>query len=139
MREDIKALIQKSRHCVMATTTDDLPYCSLMAYANDQDCVRIYMATHRHTRKFKNIANNPHVSLLIDSRETENPQALTIEGTVREIRAEADRQTAAKLLLSAHPSLNNFIGHPEATFICVRAQSAVFLNGLTDVHYEKIP
>lgn len=136
MRDDLKKLIRSRRHCVLATAAEDTPYCSLMAYTTDTDCTRFFMVTHRHTRKFRNIANNPRVSLLIDSRDTRTPQALTIEGRVEEIVAEPDRKAATDLLLADHPFLADFIRHPEAVLICVTAENAVFLNGLTDAYYE---
>ncbi len=138
MRDDIKTLIQNRRHCVLATIAGDAPYCSLMAYTTNTECNLFFMATHRNTRKFRNITDNPRVSLLIDSREIRTPQALTIEGTGTEIKAEKDRKAATDLLLADHPSLIDFIRHPEAVLICVTAQSAVFLNGLTDAYYETL-
>ncbi|MBS3808597.1 MAG: pyridoxamine 5'-phosphate oxidase family protein [Desulfobacterales bacterium] len=99
MRDDIKTLIRNKQHCVLATAVDGLPYCSLMAYATEKDCTRFIMVTYRQTRKFQNISRNPQGSLLIDSRETDRPQALTIEGSGEEIIAEADRKPAAELLL----------------------------------------
>ena len=137
MRDDIQRLIQSRRHCVLATVADGLPYCSLMAYAASGDCTRFFMATHRHTRKFRNIINNPRVSLLIDSRDTPTPQALTIEGQGGVIETDADRKAAIALLLADHPLLADFIRHPEAVLVCVTAERAVFLNGLTDAFYEK--
>ncbi|MBS3809397.1 MAG: pyridoxamine 5'-phosphate oxidase family protein [Desulfobacterales bacterium] len=138
MRDDIKALIRNKRHCVLATAVDGLPYCSLMAYATEKDCTRFIMVTHRQTRKFQNISRNPRVSLLIDSRETHRPQALTIEGSGEEIIAEADKEAAAELLLSSHPGLASFIRHPDSVFVRITADSAVFLNGLTDAYREQI-
>ncbi len=137
MRDDIKTLIENRRHCVLATSAEGLPYCSLMAYATEKDCTRFIMATHRQTRKFKNFSRNPRVSLLIDSRETPTPQALTIEGRGEEIVTEPDRKAAADLLLTDHPGLASFVRHPQAAFIRVKAESAVFLNGLTDAYHEK--
>lgn len=136
MRDDIQKLIQNRRHCVLATAAEDTPYCSLMAYTTHTDCTRFFMVTHRHTRKFQNIVNNPRVSLLIDSRDTRAPQALTIEGRGKEIVAEPDRKIATDLLLADHPGLAEFVSHPEAVLICVTAENAVFLNGLTDAYYE---
>ena len=138
MQDDIKALIQNGRHCVLATAADNSPYCSLMAYATDNTCTRFFMVTHRNTRKHKNILGNPRVSLLIDSRDTSTPQALTIEGRGEEIVTEPERKTAAEKLLTDHPALADFISHPEAVFIRVTAGNAVFLNGLTDARYEKL-
>lgn len=138
MRDDIKALIQKKRHCVLATATENKPYCSLMAYTTSEDGTRIFMATHRNTRKFRNLKKNPAVSLLIDSRDLTEAQALTVEGKFEEIQNETEKKKIRDRLLNDHPQLNDFVAHPDAAFICINACSLVFLNGLTDAYYETI-
>jgi nitroimidazol reductase NimA-like FMN-containing flavoprotein (pyridoxamine 5'-phosphate oxidase superfamily) len=95
------------------------------------------MVSLRNTRKFSNITGNPRVSLLIDSRGTSRPQALTIEGTAREVPV-AEREEAAGLILAAHPALKELVRHPDAAVICVTAGQAVFLDGLTNAHYEAL-
>ena len=70
MRKDIQELLQANRTCVLATVSEGEPHCSLMSYATDDDCREIYMATHRDTKKYKNLTANPSVSLLIDTRES---------------------------------------------------------------------
>ena len=138
MRPDIQELISHRRHCVLATAADNCPYCSLMAYAASDDGTCLFLVTHRHTRKFKNLLANPSVSLLIDSRETDAPQALTLVGTAEEIPAGEERKAVQKRLLTVHPDLRAFTDHPEAAVIRVRARQAIFLNGLTDAYHETI-
>ncbi len=138
MREDIKELIRKRRHCVLATALNNEPYCSLMAYTTNADCTRIFMVTYRSTRKFKNLTDNPRVSLLIDSRNSAEAQALTLQGEVEEIKADAEKKKIRDLLLDDHPHLHNFVDHPDAAYICICAKSLVFLNGLTDAYHETI-
>ncbi|HMA84179.1 MAG TPA: pyridoxamine 5'-phosphate oxidase family protein [Desulfosalsimonadaceae bacterium] len=138
MRDDIKELIRNRRHCVLATATGNQPYCSLMAYAADQDCTRIYMATHRNTRKFSNLTENPMVSLLIDSRDSEAAQALTIEGECAQIQSDTEEEQIRELLLNAHPYLNDFVSQPDTAYICIHAKSLVFLNGLTGAYRETV-
>ena len=139
MREDIKALILKRKHCVLATVSENKPYCSLMAYTASEDCTRIFMATYRNTRKFVNLKENPRVSLLIDSRDVADAQALTVEGVFEEIETETERSKVRKLLLDAHPQLNDFVNHPDAAFICINAKALVFLKGLTEAYHETVP
>ena len=69
MLERMKAVVREKDICVLATVSGDKPHCSLMAYAADDDCREIYMVTHRKTNKYKNLKENPAVSLLIDTRE----------------------------------------------------------------------
>ncbi len=71
MLEKMKHFVRKKNICVLATVSDHKPYCSLMAYITDATCEEIYMVTHKNTTKFNNLQNNPLVSLLIDSRETQ--------------------------------------------------------------------
>ena len=69
MLDQIKALAREKNICVLATDAGGRPYCSLMAYVIDENCREIFMVTHKKTQKYRNLINNPAVSLLIDSRE----------------------------------------------------------------------
>ncbi len=138
MREDIQDLIRSRRHCVLATVADNQPYCSLMAYTASDDCTRIFMATYRNTRKFQNLLQTPRVSLLIDSRDGDNPQALTVQGEFAEVVDDRERQFVYDHLLADHPDLQSFLDYPDIAFIRVRISALVFLNGLTDAHYEAV-
>ena len=138
MRDDIKALIRERSHCVLATAADNQPYCSLMAYTASPECTRIRMATFRNTRKFRNLCENPWVSLLIDSRETEPGQALTVEGAFQEITDETEKEQIRQWLLENHPGMKDFLDQPETAIISIQIHALVFLNGLTDVHRERL-
>jgi nitroimidazol reductase NimA-like FMN-containing flavoprotein (pyridoxamine 5'-phosphate oxidase superfamily) len=138
MRDDIRELIKSRRHCVLATATDNRPYCSLMAYTASPDGTRIFMVTYRNSRKFKNLTENPMVSLLIDSRDAEAAQALTIEGECKEIQSDTEKKQIRALLLNDHPHLQDFASQPDAAYICIHANSLVFLNGLTEAYRETV-
>ena len=68
MLETMKEVMRSQDMCVLATVSGDKPHCSLMAYVTDEDCRTIYMITHRHTAKYRNLTANPCLSLLIDTR-----------------------------------------------------------------------
>ena len=72
MLAEMKQLAMEKTICVLATVAGNKPYCSLMAYATDENCTEIYMATQRSTQKFRNLAANPAVppSLLADVFES---------------------------------------------------------------------
>lgn len=59
-----------------------------MAYTANDDGAEIYMATRRSPKKFKNLAENPAVSLMLDMGEDiprSQARALTVEGTCTSI------------------------------------------------------
>jgi nitroimidazol reductase NimA-like FMN-containing flavoprotein (pyridoxamine 5'-phosphate oxidase superfamily) len=144
MLEKMKALVKEKDICVLATTSADKPYCSLMAYVTDEDCREIYMVTHRQSRKYENLMKNPYVSLLIDTREEHlgsrrpDAKALTVSGTFGRIDDENKRSHVRSKLLDRHPHVEEFLNHPDAEILCIRVESFLLLNGLTDAHYETV-
>ena len=138
MLAEMKALAKHKNICVLATVSSGKPYCSLMAYATDAACTEIYMTTPRATRKFRNLTENPAVSLLIDTRE-ESPRgaarALTIEGECAVLGEGPEKQAAQSRLAAAHPHLRAFIDDPGNEILCVRINSFLLLKGLTEAYF----
>lgn len=141
MLDVMKNLARTQDICVLATNTGDRPYCSLMAYVANDQASELYMATHRSTRKFRNLTDHPAVSLLIDTR-TEVPrpmvQALTVEGTCVPIVDEAKRQAVRTQLLAKHPHLAAFLDDDDCALLCVTIRSFLLLNGLSEAHYATV-
>lgn len=141
MLDQMKALARAENMCVLATDAGGKPYCSLMAYATDSTCEEIYMVTRRDTQKYRNLMQNPSVSLLIDSRRhapRTRVQALTVEGVFRKIESASECERAKALLLKAHPQLASFTDHAEAELLRIKVDAFLLLNGLNESHYEKI-
>lgn len=139
--EKMTALVRKKNVCVLATVSDNNPYCSLMAYITDGTCKEIYMVTHKNTTKFNNLQKNPSVSLLIDSRETQpraNAQALTIDGVFIPLIDEDKKQNIRDRMLESFPHMKNFIHHPESEIIRVKINSFLLLDGLTESHFMSL-
>lgn len=145
MIELMKKLAKEKDICVLATVSGEKPYCSLMAYTTDDDCSEIYMATHRATRKFKNLMENPAVSLLIDTREehkgSHRPQAkaMTVSGVFERLKNNQKEAWAKAGLLNRHPHLREFLANPDAEVICIKIRSFLLLDGLTNAHFEEVP
>jgi len=141
MLKEMKALAKEKNICVLATVAGEKPYCSLMAYVTDENCEEIYMVTLRNTQKYKNLTENPAVSLLIDTRE-KSPRtaakALTVEGLCAEIGSEAKRKKVQAKLLAVHPHLVGLISHSEAEILCVKIRSFLLLNGLQEAHFQSV-
>ncbi len=143
MHEKIIELIAKNEICVLATVAGAEPHCSLMSYAASDDGREIYMVTHKNTRKAKNMAENPGVSLLIDSREAERKnrrtrtKALTISGVIERTTQAKKIKEIKNRLLARHPHLEEFLSHPEAEVIIVRARAYQLLQGVAAAYYEE--
>jgi nitroimidazol reductase NimA-like FMN-containing flavoprotein (pyridoxamine 5'-phosphate oxidase superfamily) len=140
----MKALVREKDTCVLATVHDDQPHCSLMSYVTDRDCTRLYMVTYRETKKFHNLAGNPKVSLLIDTREEGDGanrgavKALTVSGTFEPIVDPGERLEARNSLLARHPHLKVFLDDPAAEVFAVRIRTFQLLDGITDSSFVAV-
>ncbi|HPH56333.1 MAG TPA: pyridoxamine 5'-phosphate oxidase family protein [Smithella sp.] len=144
MRRDIRELIESNRICVLATVAERGPHCSLMSYAANGDVTELYLATDKNTKKYRNLAANPSVSLLIDSRE-ENARgsrtatrALTVTGTIRHGLDESERKAVREALCRRHPDLKDFFSNPSVEVIVVKIKSFQLLDGIRDSYFEEV-
>jgi nitroimidazol reductase NimA-like FMN-containing flavoprotein (pyridoxamine 5'-phosphate oxidase superfamily) len=144
MRKDIQELLQTHKICVLATVSEGEPHCSLMSYATDDNCREIYMATHRETKKYRNLTVNPSVSLLVDSRQDEaaspaaQTKALTISGT---FQRNIDKNKIAAIrtrLFERHDELKKIFNDPHTEIIVVKIRTVQLLDGITDAYFEVV-
>ncbi len=142
MIERMKALVREKDSCVLATVSSGKPHCSLMSYIADPECREIFMVTHPQTRKYKNLQENPCVSLLIDTREEDRnlgvgqKKALTISGIFQKVDPSRKKGILAKFL-ARHPQLKELVDDPEAVLISVRVQSFQLLQGVRDAYFAE--
>jgi len=137
----MQQLVLEKNICVLATCQENMPYCSLMAYAANVDGTEIYLTTLRSTRKYRNIAGNPAVSLMIDTREAmprSRAMALTVEGTCAPIEDAGKQQLVRAQLLATLPHLKDFLAHSDNVLLCVTIRSFLLLNGLTESHFATL-
>ena len=143
MLAKMKRMLKEKDICVLATVSGNQPHCSLMAYVADDDGREIYMVTLRDTKKFRNLIQNPVVSLLIDTREDDaGPQrsgakALTVNGAFQRMDARKQGQIRPRLL-GRHPHLMELFSKGEAEIFAVRVESFQLLQGATDSHFERV-
>jgi nitroimidazol reductase NimA-like FMN-containing flavoprotein (pyridoxamine 5'-phosphate oxidase superfamily) len=137
----IRALVVSRHVCVLATMDKDRPYCSLMNYVTDESCRDFYMATLRHTNKYRNLLANPSVSLLVDSRESaplSSSQALTVEGVFEPVNDDEKRSWVFSRLIAQNPLLKDFLSLPDVDVICIRARSYLLIDGISDANYLQL-
>ena len=139
MLDKMKTLLRRKSSCVLATTDGETPHCSLMAYITPASADRLFLATPRDTRKYRNILQNPKVSLLIDTRDekTSRPaQALVVAGACRILEDEEEMATVKASFWEKHPHLQGLIRKGNVAFLCVVFESFLLLDGPENAHHE---
>jgi nitroimidazol reductase NimA-like FMN-containing flavoprotein (pyridoxamine 5'-phosphate oxidase superfamily) len=144
MLKKMKKLVKDKDVCVLATVMDNVPHCSLMSYVPDRDCLEIYMMTQKGTKKFRNLAANRAVSLLIDTREEDcgadraKIRALTVSGVFKTISDKAKKKLVRQKLLKKHPQLKPFAEDPDTEVFAVKMKSFQLLDGVNNSYFEKV-
>lgn len=143
MLEEMKKLLRDNSMCVLATCSDNRPHCSLMAYVTDDRAENIHMVTLSASRKFKNIQQNPRVSLLVDSRVSDindlrATRALTVNGTCTVVRKNPERESILALMKSRVPRVMEIAVHPDVEVIGIRIESLLLLEGPARSHFIEI-
>ena len=135
MHNHVHELLLSQDSCVLATSVNDIPHASLMAFAVSADGMQIFMATSADTRKYANILANPRVSLLIDNRN-EHPGeihhralALTLHGTAEIMQNTSEQEQALKKLLNRIPGLGPFLRDSLTKFIRIRIDNSRVVRG----------
>lgn len=129
-------LIRTQDICVLATAGGPQPHCSLMTYVPDGECRRIYMATLKDTRKYRNLAGNRAVSVLFDNRSDKSSPALalTAAGVFEEVPGER-AQSIKALLLAKHPHLKELLDDRSTEIFSVKFSSFQLLSGIRESSY----
>ncbi|MDY6951970.1 MAG: pyridoxamine 5'-phosphate oxidase family protein [Thermodesulfobacteriota bacterium] len=144
MLNKMKALVREEDTCVLATVSNNKPHCSLMAYATNSEGTEIYMVTHKKTKKYRNLTENPWVSLLIDTRDRDMAverlatKALTVTGLCETVQDRERKEEMRASLLKRHPHLEAFAADPDAGLLLIRIDSFLLLDGLTEAHFETL-
>lgn len=134
MLEKMIALLRTNDMCVLATCRGGKPHCSLMAYLVDDDGLTVYMATRQDTTKFRNILENPRVSLLVDNRlqnadDRSTIQSLTVEGFYTPLENPAKEEHVRRLLRQRHPHIVGLLDHPQSAILPIKVLAFLLLDG----------
>lgn len=138
IRSRIRRLMRAQRFAVLSTCgAGSHPYASLVAFAVSKDLRRIYFCTSRATRKYRNLAEQPNVALLIDSRhnassDLQTAQALTALAVVRELSA-AGRRRAGGPFVRRHPSLRPFVEEPGSAMLCAEVEEYLLVERFQEI------
>jgi nitroimidazol reductase NimA-like FMN-containing flavoprotein (pyridoxamine 5'-phosphate oxidase superfamily) len=137
VRDLLKNLFASQRFAVLATQGGGQPYGSLVAFAADDDLGQLFFATARGTRKYRNLAADSRVALVVDSRSNREEDlrdavAVTAVGEARELPA-AERDAPLGRMLARHPSLGAFLSEPDAALMAVRVDTYCLVSRFEDV------
>ncbi len=135
--QDLRALMRSQSLAVLGTEGKGHPYTSLVTYAVTEDLKTVLFATGRATRKYRNIAGNPRVSLLVDSRSNtgadfHDAMAATVIGGVRE-DAEKEAGDLKAFFLARHPHLQDFLASPTCAFLRVQVEGYYLVRHFQEV------
>ena len=141
--EKIEELLGQCLLAVLATDSSGSPYTSLVGFIAGEDKKTLFFPTYTDTSKYLNITENPHVSLLIDSRKNrledfEKASALTVMGTASRVTEGMESAHIASLYLRKYPGLERFIYNAGCAFIQVKVAKYILVAGFHDVHELKV-
>src|SRR5512136_814510 len=129
MLEKMKNIVKGNDLCVLATVSEGKPHCSLMSYVSDEEGQEVYLISHKQTKKYSNLMENPTVSLLIDTREEEKGQrriyikALTVSGEFQTIKDPGKKNIIRAKFLKRHPHLIDFMNYPGTEIFSIKIKS----------------
>lgn len=121
-RARLEALLASQPLAVVATAHEGAPYASLVAIAAQGDA-RLFFATTRATRKWRNLEADPRIAILLDDRTREPADfhaaaAATGIGRATECAGE-EAEAARAALLARHPHLADFLASPSTALVRV--------------------
>jgi len=141
LKQRLRELFTTQRLAVLSTHNKGQPYASLVAFAASNDLKYLYFATTRATRKYRNIAHDPRVAFLIDSRtnqEADFHDAIGVTATGRAFEVEARAEEAAMAIyLAKHPYLETFVGSPTCALFAAQVERYYLVERfqkVTEVH-----
>lgn len=141
--DTLKGLCTGQPLAVLATDAGNRPYASLVAFAVTPDLRQLYFATLRGTRKWANLAENHHVSLLIDNRSNQvtdfsQAAAATVIGVAEELSG-TELENGLTTFINRHEQLAEFTASPGCALFRVQIASIYLVTRfqkVTEFHFS---
>lgn len=141
--EIVRQLLNEQKVGILATINSNKPYTSIVGFAATDDLKTIYFGTPVATLKFRNIQDNPNVSILIDNRKNlgsdfSKAAALTCMG-IASSEDDSPDHLGINHLINRHPELKTFFNSPSCKIIkiCVSKYSLVLrFQEVTEIDME---
>ncbi len=138
-REYIADILKLNKLAVLATESRGQPHLSLIAITPLGNFRQLIFATYRNTLKYRNLANNSKVAVLIENRDVnindhQKSIVLTIIGHTEEISIE-ENEAAYQSHLKRHPEMESFMQSSDCVLIRIIAQSFQIVHGIDDIRW----
>lgn len=139
IKEYIEVILKTSGFAVLATEGNGQPHTSLIAITPFGNFRQIIFATYRDTIKYRNIAHNNKVAVLIEGeynnmKGVKENVVLTIIGHTEDISVE-ENEAAYQAHLKRHPEMESFMLSSDCALIMVIAKSYQIVNGIDDIRW----
>lgn len=136
-KKELGRLLDTRYTGVLATSAEDRPYTSLVAFAVFEGLKELVFATPKQTRKYDNLMANPHVAILIDDRagdpsDIRSAAAVTATGTARKLGG-PEKQERIVIYESRHPNLKEFVRLDSTALFSVSIQEYILVSRFQDV------
>jgi nitroimidazol reductase NimA-like FMN-containing flavoprotein (pyridoxamine 5'-phosphate oxidase superfamily) len=138
----VEETLQAQRFAVLATERGGQPHTSFVAIT-PMGCFRqLIFATYRRTRKYRNLAQNGKVAVLIDGQEINSSGlkegfVLTALGQAEEITGE-EAEVARRAHLAWHPDLETFVQSANCALVRVTVREYQVVGAIDDVRWWRI-
>jgi heme iron utilization protein len=142
MHAAIAGLLNEQRLAILATVSQQSPYCNLVSFTPSEDLRAILFSTPRATSKYANMLRNPNVSLLVDDRMRSgfgfaSGMVVTAIGTV-EIAGPQDEDGLKGRHAERHADLKDFIFSPDCALVQVRVARYILVSSLHEASVLEI-
>jgi nitroimidazol reductase NimA-like FMN-containing flavoprotein (pyridoxamine 5'-phosphate oxidase superfamily) len=109
---EVMDILNQQLVAVLSTSSNDKSYSCLVSFVVTKGFQDVIFATKRERLKYRNMSENPNVSLLIDNRKNKpsditEATSVTIVGSVEDIQTK-DRVRLIRHLVEKHPNLKSF-------------------------------
>jgi heme iron utilization protein len=137
LKNKTKQLLESQRLGVLSTHFHGQPYSSLVAFASSENLRKIYFATPKSTRKFRNLTQDHRVSMLVDNRSNEisdfhHAMAVTVLGSAREVQG-SEKEAAKNIYLVKHPYLTDFVKSASCALVVLDVDKYILVSRFQEV------
>ena len=141
-RTYVEEALKANRFAVLATEHDGQPHASFVAITPIGGFRQLIFATYRSTRKYRNVANNDKVAVLIDAQGINSSGlkegfVLTALGQAKEIGVE-EHEVARRAHLAWHPDLESFVRSADCALVRVTVSEYQVVGAIDDVKWWRV-
>lgn len=142
IREYVEEALYSNKLAVLATVGDDQPHASLIAITPFEGFRKLIFATYRNTRKFRNLAFNGKVAVLIEGKNEEksgiqNGFVITAYGNAVEFSI-SENDSALQAHLQKYPELLSFTSDTDCALILVKVENYQVVQGIDNVAWLSV-